>query len=44
MGKKARLERGSEKKIKVDDAADTIDPVRRWADAPPHRASRRPAP
>lgn len=35
MGKKARLERRSEKKIKVDDAADTIGAVRRWADAPP---------
>lgn len=32
MGKKARLERRIEKKVKVDDAADTIAAVRRWVD------------
>ena len=35
MGKKARLDRRREEKIKADDAADTIAAVRMWADAPP---------
>jgi hypothetical protein len=35
MGKRSRLERRREEKIKVDDAAETIAAIRMWADAPP---------